>query len=348
MTYSILSIVANTVSQSGCSAYTYALDAFQPYSRAPWYQFSEQVVDNYTANGGTNPAFPFLTGHGGFNQIGPFGWLGLRTDAPILSIDPALPPQIPQVKLRTFYYGGATINAVINNTHTTLTRLQTTSTFLHDLYGTNPMPLAVGARTQNMHSLAVNQTLTITNRNYFGNLTQPHNLVQCQSVTSDSKWAPGQFPLAAIDGATSTKWQPATPEKASMTIDLSQLPSQPIYGVTFDWGLAPPKRAQVLLSNSSAFDGKGSVVVYIPIEGITINKAFDAKDIVVKEYRGNTTSVAIANQEAIWSGKYARLEIEGTQGEKNTTGATVAEFGLIGKGGSLMVKRWKEVEVYRR
>lgn len=348
MTYSILSIVANTVSLSGCSAYTYALGAFQPYTRAPWYQFSEQVIDNFTTNGGTNPAFPFLTGHGGFHQIGPYGWLGLRTDGPILLIDPALPPQIPLVKLRTFYYGGATINARINATHTTLTRIQTTNTFVHDLYGNNPMPLAVGARTRTQYNLTIGGSLTIANRQYSQNLTQPHNIVQCQRVTSTDPWAPGQYPLAAIDGASSTKWQPASPKKASMTIDLSHISFQPIIGITFNWGLAPPLRADVLLSNSSTFDGQGDhPTIYIPIENITISIAFNASDVTIKQYSGNTTSVGMVQSGGIWSGRYARLEIEGTQGEHNTTGATVAEFGMIGIGGSLMAKRFRPAQVYR-
>src|ERR1700760_567417 len=118
MTYAIYAIVANEVSPSGCSANTYALNGAIPYLRAPWYQFSEQEVDDFDTNGGTNPAFPFLTGHGGFYQVVPFGYLGVRTDKAILSINPSLPPQIPYVKVRTFYFAGATFSAGINSTHT--------------------------------------------------------------------------------------------------------------------------------------------------------------------------------------------------------------------------------------
>lgn len=349
MTYSIFSIIANTVSESGCSAWTYALDAFQPYSRAPWYQFSEQLVDNFTANGGTNPAFNFLTGIGGFNQIGPFAWLGLRTDGPFMQIDPSLPPQIPHVKLRTFYYGGATLNAFLNYTHTTLTRSRTTNSFVNDTYGENPMPIAVGdTGTPTMLEITIGQTLTIDNRQYSSNLTIPDNLVQCQPATSPDEYAPGQYPLAAIDGATSTKWQPASPEKASVTVDLSHIPFQPILGLSFDWAAAPPMRAHVLLSNSSTFDGAMGPTVFIPIENITISIPYNALDTEIKQYEGNTTMVNMVEQGEVYSGRYAKLEIEGTQGEKNTTGATVAEFAMIGRGGSMMVRRWEKVEVHRR
>ncbi|KAM0081581.1 alpha,alpha-trehalase ath1 [Fusarium odoratissimum] len=80
MTWAIYSIVADELSPSGCSAYTYAQYSYKPYTRPPFYQLSEQLVDNATVNGGTHPAYPFLTGHGGANQVTIFGYLGLRSD----------------------------------------------------------------------------------------------------------------------------------------------------------------------------------------------------------------------------------------------------------------------------
>ena len=55
MTYSIFAINANELSPSGCSAYTYTQNGFEPYLRAPWYQFSEQVNDDPDTNGNTTP-----------------------------------------------------------------------------------------------------------------------------------------------------------------------------------------------------------------------------------------------------------------------------------------------------
>ncbi|KAL8962737.1 MAG: hypothetical protein Q9183_005109, partial [Haloplaca sp. 2 TL-2023] len=76
MTYAIFSIVASEVVPSGCSSYTYQQYSEHPYARAPWFQFSEQLTDDFDTNGGTHPAFPFLTGHGGANQVTLFGYLG--------------------------------------------------------------------------------------------------------------------------------------------------------------------------------------------------------------------------------------------------------------------------------
>jgi hypothetical protein len=43
MTYAIFSIAASSISPSGCSPWTYDVWSSQPYTRAPWFGFSEQV-----------------------------------------------------------------------------------------------------------------------------------------------------------------------------------------------------------------------------------------------------------------------------------------------------------------
>ena len=53
MTYMIFSVGFSTSSTSGCAAYTYQQYSEHPYARAPWFQFSEQLTDDYTTNGGT-------------------------------------------------------------------------------------------------------------------------------------------------------------------------------------------------------------------------------------------------------------------------------------------------------
>lgn len=70
LTLSLVScrILAAELSPIGCASYTYFLQGIQPYSRAPFYQFSEQQTDEWADNGGTNPAFTFLTGAGGYLQ----------------------------------------------------------------------------------------------------------------------------------------------------------------------------------------------------------------------------------------------------------------------------------------
>jgi hypothetical protein len=338
MTYSVFAVDANALSPSGCSAYTYTLNGFLPYLRAPWFQFSEQAVDDVALNGDTNPAFPFLTGHGGANQVVPYGFLGIRTDQPVLYINPSLPPQISNVKVRTFYFAGATLSAVMNSTHTTLTRLSTPSSVgLTDLYANTTLPLTVGTpNSPNSQStdytLAINQTITVPNRLYWQNLTYASNLLQCLPVKSSDAYAPGQFAQAAIDGATATRWQPATNESASLLVNMTTVPASPISGIFFDWGARPPKNVVVYLGNTTDGTGLFGNEIIITLDGIMPNLPYDAgayssSDQEVEPVQGNTTTVAVEG--GAWSGEYARLVVEGCW-EDDGEGATVGEFVLIG------------------
>jgi hypothetical protein len=335
MTYSVFAVDANALSPSGCSAYTYTLNGFLPYLRAPWFQFSEQAVDDVALNGNTNPAFPFLTGHGGANQVVPFGFLGIRTDQPVLYLNPSLPPQISHVRVRTFYFAGATLSASLNMTHTTITRLATASSAgVIDLYGNSTLPFSVGTPGSQTtdYSLAVNQTVTIPNRLYWQNLTHPSNLLQCLPVTSEDAYAAGQFAQAAIDGATSTRWQPASNESASLLVNMTTVPPHPISGIFFDWGARPPKNVIVEFGNRTDGENLSGTGIVVVIDGITPNLPYDAaayssSSQQVVPVTGNTTTVDVEG--GAWSGEYVKLIVEGCW-ENDGEGATVGEFVLIG------------------
>jgi hypothetical protein len=337
MTYSVFAVDANALSPSGCSAYTYTLNGFLPYLRAPWYQFSEQAVDDITLNGDTNPAFPFLTGHGGANQVVPFGLLGIRTDQPMLYINPSLPPQISNVKVRKFYYAGATLSASMNQTHTTITRLATPEAAdLTDMYANTTLPFVVGTpnspdSVSTSYTVAINQTVTVPNRLYWQTLTHANNLLQCLPVESEDAYAAGQFPVAAIDGATATRWQPASNESASLLVNMTSVPASPVSGIFFDWGARPPKNAVVYLGNTTYGESLYGNEIVITVDGIVPSLPYDAaaaassaQDVV--PVTDNTTTLAVEG--GAWSGSYARLVIEGCW-EEDGDGATVGEFVLI-------------------
>lgn len=337
MTYSIFAINANELSPSGCSSYTYTQAGFTPYLRAPWYQFSEQVIDDPELNGNTKPAFPFLTGAGGANQVVPFGYLGIRTSEPELHIDPSLPPQIHHLKVRTFYFAGTTYSATMNSTHTNLTRLATDpSVNVVDYYANRTAPFVVGAPGSGTatasYNIAINQTITIANRRNWAIATTSGNIAQCLPVTSEDAYVQGQFPLAAIDGATSTRWQPATNETASMTIDMSSIPASPISGMMFDWGLRPAKSVVVYLGNYTNGAINTASEVLIQINGIVPSLPYNATATAlsadqVEPVVGNTTVFSVPGGK--WSGSYARLVVEGCW-EKDGVGATVGEFVILG------------------
>lgn len=335
MTYGVFSIVASEISPSGCSAYTYDLYGSQPYTRAPWFQFSEQLLDDWNDNGGTHPAYPFLTGIGGANRVAVFGYLGLRLMTDSLNVDPDLPPQITHLNYRTIYWQGWPINATSNSTHTTLQRLSNPLASANSSFADAPIPVTVGldgsstSSNATIHNLYLNGTITLENRRTGFNKTVPGNIAQCQPVNSDREYSPGQFPLSAVDGAISTKWQPThSNQSASITVQLPE-PFIAISEFRFDWAQAPPRSYAVTFSNSS-----GSAVNVTSDAGVDVSDPYDpekASDIV--PYSGNTTNVTL--ETAVWSGRFATLTIlgnratEGTVNEFNGTGATVAEWAIV-------------------
>ncbi|KAH8689872.1 alpha,alpha-trehalose glucohydrolase TreA/Ath1 [Talaromyces proteolyticus] len=347
MTYAIFSIVANEVSPSGCSAYTYAQYSYDPYIRGPFFQFSEQLTDDYTTNGGTHPAFPFLTGHGGANQVVLYGYLGLRLlPDDILHIDPNLPPQIPQVKYRTFYWRGWPIQAESNYTHTKISRATTVAPLVSadPKYANASITVQVGQQSNSTsYKLPVDGTsITITNRQISSINTVSGNLVQCQAVQSSDTYQPGQFPMAAVDGAASTKWQPEYANNvSSITVTIPSSESgKTISGFYFDWAQAPPANATVILHNNSVSNptisgfGQTAQRTTINVEvSNPVNASSNTNGSIVLP-TGNTTNFTFPHPVPV--SKFATLFIEGNQGldsidikYENGTGATVAEWAIL-------------------
>ncbi|KAI4149148.1 MAG: hypothetical protein LQ340_004769 [Diploschistes diacapsis] len=338
MTYAIFSIDASDISPSGCSAYTYDLDSWSPYVREPWFSFSEQLIDDYTLNGGTNPAFPFLTGHGGFLQVDLYGYLGLRYSINFtLRVNPTLPPQIPHLAYPTFYHHGWPVKAVANSTTTTLTRLSTPLAGANAAFATSPIPVAVGKASGNstLLSLPPNGTIVISNRAFQTNKTVPGNILQCLSgVTSPQAYRPGQFPLAAIDGAISTIWQPSNASiPSSITVDTSSIPFQRLTSLFFDWASLPPINATVILHNGSCphtSPGRATIT----LTNIQPSVPYDASAVAkVGPYRSNSTTVDLtAMGRKVWSGDWATLIVvgNGNDSSADAVGTTVAEWALVG------------------
>ncbi|KAI7094289.1 hypothetical protein KC352_g39505, partial [Hortaea werneckii] len=367
MTYGVFSVVANRFSPSGCSSYTYDLYGTQPYIRGPWYQFSEQLIDDYSENGGTHPAYPFLTGVGGAHRVAIFGYLGLRLMLDSVNIDPSMPPQIAHLNYRTIYWQGWPLNATSNQTHTTLTRLPTALENANTTFADHPVPITIGLTTNSTHPpylLHPNASLTLPNRQIGSQKTLPGNLAQCRPVIHTSQpYQKGQFPLSAIDGAVSTKWSPQFSNvSASITVALpwSEKGFVPISEIRFDWAQAPPRMWRVEFANSSTAlttgnsssaaeetakgkeddDGEEGVVLVAQsgADGVQISDPYDASTAAeIRPYRSNTTNVTLEGTAVVWSGKFAMLTIEGNQGlvdgDGSGSGASVAEWGIIGPGG---------------
>ncbi|KAL8707680.1 MAG: hypothetical protein Q9220_007342 [cf. Caloplaca sp. 1 TL-2023] len=346
MTYAIFSIAASEVDPSGCSSFTYQQYSEQPYARAPWFQFSEQLTDDYTANGGTHPAFPFLTGHGGANQVTLFGYLGLRlTPDFTLHLNPSLPPQIPNLRYRTFYWQGWPISAISNQTHTTITRLGEPYKAANQTYAKASIPVQIGNDSSNRHQLPPNGTITLLNHHVANIATTAGNIAQCHPVSSDDDYQPGQFPFAAVDGSATTKWQPNVANTSqSITVALSAPPFQSVSGFSFDWAQNPPTNISVIFHNSSDVTDSSSITVTDNAK-VDISIPYDANTTyVIAPYTSNTTNITLPAP--MYSGRYATLQIQGNQIDayNNGTGATVAEWAILGaNGGTMTVETRAEV-----
>jgi trehalose/maltose hydrolase-like predicted phosphorylase len=340
MTYSSFAVVANEVSPSGCSSFTYNMYSSSPYVRAPWYQYSEQLIDNVEENGGTHPAFPFLTGMGGTNRVAIFGYLGLGLYHDRLDIDPSLPPQIEYLDYRTFYWMGHGINATSNTTHTTLVRLpreKYTLPTADTTYFNTPIPVTVG--TRNGRNTTVfelgDKPLVVQNRLIGQELTVAGNILQCGILLPPPQGnRPGQFPIAAIDGAASTKWQPQFSNMTSyLTVDLGNELFFPVRKIVMDWGKRPPTHFDVYFTNSSlppfSDEAVGSDVRSVAGGAVLISAPWDpVAAYEIKTYVGNQTNITLS--ESVWSGRFAHLGVSGNQySERATEGGTVAEWNLI-------------------
>ncbi|KAI4093694.1 MAG: hypothetical protein LQ344_002759 [Seirophora lacunosa] len=345
MTYAIFSIAASEVDPSGCSSYTYQQYSEQPYARAPWFQFSEQLTDDYTTNGGTHPAFPFLTGHGGANQVTLFGYLGLRlTPDFTLQLNPSLPPQIPNLRYRTFYWQGWPISAIANQTHTTITRLSEPYITANQTFAQAAIPVQIGNDDSNMHQLQPNGTIVLPNRDAASLRTVEGNIAQCQPVTSPDEYQPGQFPFAAVDGSPTTKWQPSTANTSqSITVSLSTDSIQPVAAFHFDWAQTPPTNITVIFHNASEITDSSAVTVVDNVQ-VNISMPYDANSTsLITPYMSNTTNITLPAP--VYSGQYATLQIQGNQVDSfnNGTGGSVAEWAILGPNGQALTMEEPEV-----
>lgn len=375
MTYASFSIVANTVSPSGCSSYTYDLWSSKPYARAPWFQYSEQLVDNYYVNNKQHPAYPFLTGMGGSNRIAIFGYLGLQLFVDRLDIDPSLPPQIPRINYRIFYWMGHPINATANQENTTLSRLprELSLRTANSTYFDKPIPVTFGSRTgKETEYLSYGSPLVVQNRRIGDKLTVERNVLQCRTkVNSPQPNVPGQFPLAAIDGAASTKWQPVDANETSwLTVDLvADDIAYPITEIFFDWGNQPPSHYEIIFTNKSytppfSDEQLEHITNVTASNDIEISHPYNAKNaLYVQRYVGNQTNITLPHP--VWIGRFVHLGISGNQNEEERVkrkdyddiddgslgtdewyGATVAEWSLVKVKTSETIAKTKPNEEY--
>ncbi|BGP30989.1 alpha,alpha-trehalase ath1 [Rhodotorula toruloides] len=327
MTYSIFSIIAAELSPVGCASWSYFLQSSQPYARAPYYQFSEQTSDVYAENGGTNAAYTFLTGHGGYLQTLTHGFTGYRFRTDRLYFDPILPPQFSQgYTLKGFKWQGGVYDIQVAQDNTKITWKSGGSS------QNVTVEIAKGNSKAGNHTLTPGQSLTVPTRATSGALVEG-NIAQCQTVlTNDTRFGlenntivPGEYALSAIDGANATTWQPLTANKTSMTIDLTSVKT--IKGFHMNWGPEPPTTFSISIANSSS-DVAAAMSSPIASGNVSILAPFNAQSAnQVAIQIGNLTDAGLP--QPVFA-RYVSLTVEGNQSPGAKYGPTVAEFAVLG------------------
>ncbi|GJJ71505.1 hypothetical protein EMPS_03855 [Entomortierella parvispora] len=316
MTYSIFSINSAQLSTQGCEAFTYLLQSSQPYTRGPFAQFSEQTTDVYADNGGTNPAYTFLTGHGGYLQIWTHGLTGYRSRLDCFYLDPSLPPQLAPkgFTVRGMKWQGSVFDVTVAGTQTTITRRSG---------GNAKACVQIGDRNnkKGKYQLAVGKTLTVpTYRSDLNGTLVAGNKAQCAlTVTSDSSTAPGQYPLAAVDGSNATYWRPATKSPASLLVDLGKV--QKIKGFHFNFNSIPPNSYTVFAGSSTKTEDMKQVG---KVDKVKITAPYDPQTASIVMVRlGNTSDISLAQS---IQARFVKLVVEGAlTHDGSNNGATVAE-----------------------
>ena len=275
---------------------------------------------------------------GGANRVAIFGYLGLRLRQDSVNINPVLPPQISNLAYRTFYWQGHAINAVANQTYTTLTRMDLAFPGANATFFNTSIPVTLGYAPQILE-LSFNNSLVIPNRLPAANLTVPGNVAQCRPVSSTESYLPGQFPLAAVDGAVATSWQPATNASASITVELGTAGWVPVTGFAFDFAQSPPATVRITFSNVSA-PAPAQERVALSGLNITISDPYDAATAAdLTAYMSNTTEVTLSAP--VFSGSFATLTITGNLADDGSGhGGSVAEWAIVQEGNKPVMQRY--------
>ncbi|PLN76121.1 glycoside hydrolase family 65 protein [Aspergillus taichungensis] len=234
MTWSAFAISEAQTETQGCAAYTYLLRSYEPYIRKPFYQFSETALDSMSEDNpafpfGFNPAFPFLTGAGGFLQIFTHGLTGMRLHLEHLHFDPVLPPQLPDgVVVKGLKWRGATLDVTVGLNNSVISRRLSPE----DL---NEQVLIHVGDSDKTLELLPGQSITVPTRRPD---LRAKNLAACTRVSSASEFVSQMYPLSVVDGSNSTYWQPID-TVASVIVDLGK--PQSVSGVNLIWGPNPPR-----------------------------------------------------------------------------------------------------------
>ncbi|EMG45528.1 hypothetical protein G210_4288 [Candida maltosa Xu316] len=253
MTFPIFSIVAANLAPTGCASQSYLQKAIQPFLRGPFAQFSEQNNDNFLTNGGTHPAFPFLTAHGGFLQATLQGLTGMRYGftvdeqasklVRVLNLDPiALPCLGDGVQFDGIKYDNHTISMSINQTHFTIKNTGKT-----DSNGGNSfITISLAERNPDHGQYTINDNEEKSFALFKPDTSFIDSISECGQADfyNITESAFGDSPISINDGDNTTRWQVKYNDTVGkILVDFKSFKN--ISGVTFNWADKPPKNLKL-------------------------------------------------------------------------------------------------------
>ncbi|EDK36433.2 hypothetical protein PGUG_00531 [Meyerozyma guilliermondii ATCC 6260] len=244
MTFPIFSIVASDLSERGCASQAYLRKSVQPFLRGPFAQFSEQNNDNFLTNGGTHPAFPFLTAHGGFIQAILHGLMGFRYDfemvdekiSRILRLDPIALPCLPGgIQISGVKYMGHTLSLAINETSFTVKDL------LSESGAPKTINLRIGKRNVKHGKYELQSGKSLTFPLFETQVSIPGSISECGSASfyNITEGSFGDVPLLINDGDNTTHWQ-ANYNDSTAKILADFKKTRNLTGGYINWGDKPP------------------------------------------------------------------------------------------------------------
>lgn len=364
MTFSIFSIVAANLATSGCASQSYLHKAMQPYLRGPFAQFSEQNNDNFKTNGGTHPAYPFLTAHGGFIQAVVNGLTGLRHSYTIdngkirrsLFLDPiALPCLGDGVQYSGIHYDNHTISMNITGSTFVIRNEGKTNKRANDYISITIADRNPGRGTYKLKDNEEKSFKLYQPSKIFEDSVSECGLATFYNITES---APGDSSFLINDGDNTTRWQVKYNDTTGkVLIDLHSIKN--ITGVVFNWADKPPKKVKLLKYMGTKFKdvtdflakvdfgnyvyknyrfanpgekllNQSEVFENVYSDDVTINAPFSSKELeeVIVPVRHNTTSWNINLQ-----GRFLLLEVDGIHNtipiEDDYGGAKLAEVNFF-------------------
>ncbi|CDK28639.1 unnamed protein product [Kuraishia capsulata CBS 1993] len=344
MTFPVFSAVAAKLNDFGCGSQTYLLKSIEPFLRLPFGQMSEQNNDDYYTNGGTHPAFPFLTGHGGVLQGFVFGLTGLsfgyRANGSdferLLNFDPVALPLFPGgISIEGIQYNGQVLDVIIDDDEATLVHRAGKKSVSVYVDSRNPQ----GGVTYTLHPDA-NLTLPLffPNENFAGSITECRASVVAVSASLD-----GDVPESLIDGDNSTTWQASLKnETAAVLLDLGSI-YQVSSGIIV-WGDRLAKSVSLsavpetlarrylqgsLAQNATAFEAKAEAREIV--SELKIKPSYNATGIRDPyDVQVGTANFTLFDLEKPSHVRYVLFEVDGVYDESDdTTGAVIAEISLF-------------------